>query len=102
MHFSNAAKKVETYHPNFEGFNKVTQAIDALEESAKKLTEGMESFLKKKSFAKQKIKRINKQLIALEKSFISEKGMYFGSWYRFIICCFRSLQWIWGMDITRC
>jgi N-acetylated-alpha-linked acidic dipeptidase len=42
----------------------------------------MESFLKKESFSKQKIKGINKQLIALEKSFISEKGMYFGSWYR--------------------
>ena len=25
---------------------------------------------------------MNKQLIALEKSFISDNGMYFGSWYR--------------------
>jgi N-acetylated-alpha-linked acidic dipeptidase len=82
MHFSNATKKVESYHPDFEGFNKVAQAIDALKESAEKLTAGMESFLKKESFSKQKIKGINKQLIALEKSFISEKGMYFGSWYR--------------------
>ncbi len=28
------------------------------------------------------ISKLNKQLIALEKSFISEKGMYFGSWYK--------------------
>jgi N-acetylated-alpha-linked acidic dipeptidase len=84
MHFSNATKKVESYHPDFEGFNKVAQAIDALKESAEKLTAGMESFLKKESFSKQKIKGINKQLIALEKSFISEKGMYFGSWYKSI------------------
>ena len=28
------------------------------------------------------MKSINEQLIALEKSFISERGMYFGSWYK--------------------
>ena len=31
---------------------------------------------------KGELKKINKQLISLEKSFIDEKGMYFGSWYR--------------------
>ena len=28
------------------------------------------------------MKVLNQKLIALEKSFISEKGMYFGSWYK--------------------
>ncbi|MGB1831952.1 MAG: transferrin receptor-like dimerization domain-containing protein, partial [Flavobacteriaceae bacterium] len=31
---------------------------------------------------KRKLKALNQQLIGLEKSFISEKGMYFGAWYR--------------------
>ena len=30
----------------------------------------------------KKIKAINKDLIALEKSFIDPKGMYYGNWYR--------------------
>jgi N-acetylated-alpha-linked acidic dipeptidase len=34
------------------------------------------------ALSKKRTKSINDQLIALEKSFISEKGMYFGSWYR--------------------
>ena len=29
-------------------------------------------------------RELNKQLIALEKSFISDKGMYFGAWYKSI------------------
>jgi N-acetylated-alpha-linked acidic dipeptidase len=28
------------------------------------------------------IKKINQQMLALEKSFIDPKGMYFGNWYR--------------------
>jgi N-acetylated-alpha-linked acidic dipeptidase len=42
----------------------------------------MESLLQQNNLSKRKIKRLNTQLIALEKSFISEKGMYFGSWYK--------------------
>ena len=33
-------------------------------------------------FSKKELKVLNQKLIALEKSFISEKGMYFGSWYK--------------------
>ena len=39
-------------------------------------------FLKKNKLSKKIISKLNQQLIALEKSFISEKGMYFGSWYK--------------------
>mgnify|MGYP003317229220 CR=1 FL=1 len=35
-------------------------------------------------FSKKVLKNLNKQLIDLEKSFISEKGMYFGSWFKSI------------------
>ena len=35
-------------------------------------------------FSKKELKNLNKQLIDLEKSFISEKGMYFGSWFKSI------------------
>ena len=38
--------------------------------------------MNQKALPKKKISNLNQQLIGLEKSFISEKGMYFGSWYK--------------------
>ena len=35
-----------------------------------------------KEYSKKELKNLNQQLIALEKSFISDQGMYFGSWYK--------------------
>ena len=57
-------------------------AIRSLQETSRSLTKGIKSYLQNKNFSKNKINRINAQLIALEKSFISEKGMYFGTWYK--------------------
>ena len=37
-----------------------------------------------KNLSNKNLKKLNKQLIALEKSFISDEGMYFGSWYKSI------------------
>jgi N-acetylated-alpha-linked acidic dipeptidase len=42
----------------------------------------MKFYLIKDAYSRKNISKWNKQLIALEKSFISEKGMYFGSWYK--------------------
>ena len=44
----------------------------------------MKSYLENDSYSKKELKNLNRQLIALEKSFISEKGMYFGSWFKSI------------------
>ena len=42
----------------------------------------IKSYLEGGNYSKRELKRLNKQMIALEKSFISDQGMYFGSWYK--------------------
>ena len=67
---------------DFKGFPKTDDAIKALEESSKLLSIRISSLLSADNFSKKLFKNINKQLIAFEKSFISNQGMYFGSWYK--------------------
>ena len=38
--------------------------------------------LEDEDFSNKELHNLNQQLIALEKSFISDQGMYFGSWYK--------------------
>jgi N-acetylated-alpha-linked acidic dipeptidase len=82
MHIENATEKIKAFNEDFNGFNKTLGAIRSLQETSRSLTKGIKSYLQNKNFSKNKINRINAQLIALEKSFISEKGMYFGAWYK--------------------
>ena len=82
MHFNTATLKIKKYHPEFEGFQLVTKAIEELEKSCQRLTNEMKFYLIKDAYSRKNVSKWNKQLIALEKSFISEKGMYFGSWYK--------------------
>jgi len=82
MHFDAATAKIKKYDKQFEGFQKVTKAIETLQKTSEKLTLEIEMFLNQKALPKKKISNLNQQLIGLEKSFISEKGMYFGSWYK--------------------
>ena len=42
----------------------------------------IKSYLEGGNYSKRELKRLNKQMIDLEKSFISDQGMYFGSWYK--------------------
>jgi N-acetylated-alpha-linked acidic dipeptidase len=81
LHFSSATKKVNAYHPSFEGFTSAIPAIESLEKAAKELTVQLQK-MKDRELNKKTIKQINTQLIALEKSFIEEKGMDYGAWYR--------------------
>ena len=48
------------------------------------LTSKIKSYLEDGDISKRNLNEFNKQFIALEKSFISDKGMYFGSWYKSI------------------
>jgi N-acetylated-alpha-linked acidic dipeptidase len=75
-------KKIKKYNSDFKGFPKTDDAIKALEESSKLLSIQISSLLSADNFSKKLFKNINKQLIAFEKSFISNQGMYFGSWYK--------------------
>ena len=82
MHISNAESKINLYDKDFDGFNITSKAIQSLEQTSEKLTQKIKSYLAEGDFSKKDLSNLNKQLIGLEKSFISDKGMYFGSWYR--------------------
>lgn len=82
MHISNAESKIILYNKDFDGFNITSKAIQSLEQTSEKLTQKIKTYLAEGDFSKKDLSSINQQLIGLEKSFISEKGMYFGSWYR--------------------
>ena len=82
IHFDSATLKIKKYNNTFEGFKKSSDAIIQLEKTSQILTNNIEIFLKKNKLPKKMISKLNQQLIALEKSFISEKGMYYGSWYK--------------------
>ena len=69
---------------SLEGFLDTNDAIKSLEETSKILTSKIKSYLEEDDISKKNMKKFNEQLIALEKSFISDKGMYFGAWYKSI------------------
>ncbi len=82
LHFENATAKVLAIHPDFKGYSKVSEALPVLTEKGDALTVKMNTVLKNASLSKKKINRINALLIDLEKSFIYNEGMSFGSWYK--------------------
>ena len=82
MHVSNAENKIRLYNEGFKGFTMTVESIKSLKETSELLTSKIKSYLDNGNFSKRKLSSLNKKLIALEKSFISEEGMYFGSWYK--------------------
>ena len=84
MHFDSAVKKIKSYDKNFQGFQATNSAINSLDETSIILTSKIQSYLEGDEISRKNLKKLNKQLIALEKSFISDKGMYFGAWYKSI------------------
>lgn len=82
IHFNNAEVKIRTYNSGFEEFDKVNQAMVLLKDKSAQLSNLINEKLADNVFSKKEIQSINNQLIALEKSFLEEKGMYFGAWYR--------------------
>lgn len=82
IHFANATKKIRAFNESFEGFNRVNSSIETLSGKASALKIKIDGLLGSNSLSKKQLKSINGQLIAFEKSFLEEKGMYFGSWYR--------------------
>lgn len=81
LHFENAEKNIKVYDVDFKGFTDSKSAITKLAEQAKQLQDALDVALKT-NLSKKQLKAINTQLLALEKSFIEEQGMYFGKWYR--------------------
>ena len=77
LHFNNASKKIMKYHRDFEGFKKTEKEIENLFSISSKLSESIKNYLEQEKFSKKELKVLNQKLIALEKSFISEKGHVF-------------------------
>ena len=82
LHFTNATNKIKAFDPNVRGFNRTNAAISSLGVISENLSSELQSFLMEGNFSKKDLKIMNQQLIALEKSFLSEQGMYFGKWYK--------------------
>lgn len=82
LHFKNATQKIKRFHPEFSGFEQAEKAIEHLHQTATKLTTALEQLLVQPKISTKKRKSINRQLLALEKSFLTPQGMYFGRWYQ--------------------
>lgn len=84
MHFDRAEEKVRQLKSDFKGFEKTRQAIADLSAAAASATENLSNRVSDKGLSAVKIQFLNRQLIALEKSFIDQKGMYYGDWFKSI------------------
>lgn len=82
IHFANAERSIKSYFEIFTGFEQAKAAIAELRTSAEKLDKMLAAKLSDNNFDTKLKSSINKDMLALEKSFIDPKGMYFGNWYR--------------------
>ena len=83
-HLGNAGKNVRRFADSttFAGFKQSAEAVTALEKACTGFQTAYTQKLAKGDLTTPQAKAINAQLIALEKSFIDPKGMYYGNWYR--------------------
>ena len=84
LHFDNAEEKVRKLKPAFKGFEKTRKAIDDLSKAATSATKSLLNRVNDIRLSSVEIQFLNQQLIALEKSFIDQKGMYYGDWFKSI------------------
>lgn len=82
MHISNAESKINLYNKDFDGFNITSKAIQSLEQTSEKLTSKNKVLFSRGRFFKKRSFKLKSTIDWFRKSFISDKGMYFGSWYR--------------------
>jgi N-acetylated-alpha-linked acidic dipeptidase len=81
MHFSTAEIKVKAFDVDFDGFTASHQALLSLEKVAEELALSLNQ-VDASDLSSKGLKAVNTQLIALEKSFIEDRGMDYGAWYR--------------------
>ncbi len=86
-HFENAVKNVQTIAPDFAGFDQVDAALSKLKSSSAAYQLALSAATEKGMISAEKLAQINKGLIALEKSWIDPKGMYYGDWYKSLYVC---------------
>ena len=81
-HFENASKKVKELQSDFGEFDRVQTALTKLENNSMLFEKELSDAITSGDLDRKMVQRINEQLLALEKSFIDNKGMYYGSWYK--------------------
>lgn len=86
-HFENAVKNVQTIAPDFQEFDQANAALAQLEASSNSYQTALDAALAKGTISDKKLKKINEELIGLEKSWIDPKGMYYGEWYKSLYVC---------------
>jgi N-acetylated-alpha-linked acidic dipeptidase len=86
-HFEQAVKNVKSIDSNFNGFDQVDAALRSLDASSLAYQKALEAGLSNGNLSAKSLKKINKGLIGLEKSWIDPKGMYYGEWYKSLYVC---------------
>jgi N-acetylated-alpha-linked acidic dipeptidase len=86
-HLENTVKNVQTIAPDFKVFDQVNNAMGKLEASSEAYQTALDAALQSENISEKKLKKINKGLISLEKSWIDPKGMYYGEWYKSLYVC---------------
>ena len=86
-HFEQAVKNVKAMDATFDGFDQVALALKQLEESSEGYQNALQNALASEKLTAAQLKKINSELIGLEKSWIDPKGMYYGEWYKSLYVC---------------
>ncbi|WP_114751408.1 M28 family peptidase [Pleomorphovibrio marinus] len=81
-HMENASSQAKSLNSDFAGFEKSLSAIKDLQKDAQDLTDILSDSRESNNLNLSQINRINKSFLQLEKNFLLEDGMPFGSWYR--------------------
>jgi N-acetylated-alpha-linked acidic dipeptidase len=82
LHFAKVTEDVKSFDKEFQGFALANSSIEKLEKVASRFEERLSTMLNNNSLSKNEITSINSKMLALEKSFIDPKGMYYGDWYK--------------------
>ncbi len=81
-HFESATAQAKALNPSFEGFEEANLAIEQLQGQSQKLHEQLADHREMGQLNGAQIQFINNKLLQLEKNFLLEEGMPFGSWYK--------------------
>lgn len=80
-HTTDIEQQIHAYAEDIQ-LDEMRKTIDALMEASKNYNNALTNKMEEESIEKTFATIVNKELIGLEKSFIIQKGMPFGNWYR--------------------
>ncbi len=81
-HFESVTSQANAIDSSFVGFQKTLEAIAQLQSHALDLSAKLTDHRQSDQLKPHQLQDINRRLLLLEKSFLLEEGMPFGSWYK--------------------